>query len=491
MQVSLWDVQGLRFKNCDFSNDITTINSNGFNKYEGIALYSITAQFALEANPTSTIYPLSENQYDRSSISGFSIGLAANNGNSFPIRVNRSDFNDNYYGLLALNMTASSFTHNTFNVPNNLNYTGTAVVTVGMYLSGQSLFTIEENDFNGLNSNSSTSAGIVLRQSGLLDQQVYRNQFNNLGYGTMVYGVNGTAENALLNSGLSIKCNDFGLESPSSDNGTDIYLHSDALIDALQGSPETVQSLAGNRFSDYPSNQVDGNFAIRNPNFSLQAYFHHVDELTNPFFSENEKVNTQFVENADFGLDRSIPCPSNFSTGFDHQEEKNRAFVVEKRADLEALKSQYKNILNGGIKSDIMELLVDDYASSSAVRQKLIQGSPYLSDDVLIAAINRQIPLNQWHLTEVLVWNSLLSRAVLQEFYQTQPLSNYLASLVLNKKGSSQHLLIKMAQKKLRAEILDLEKTTCLRPLTTPRLPILMPWLTACTKAKTVLTLGG
>jgi len=458
-QISMWRVQGIRLRNCDFENQITSTNPDEFNKFEGVGLSAVNASFKLIANPTTLMIPTSESQYERSSISGFLAGVAVNNSDELgAIRINRTDFSDNYLGAFINNSNYSTITRNTFAVPENETWAGIVgyASSYGLALDHSTFYTVEENVFTGIENPSTNTAGLSIHTSGYLDNEIYRNEFNDLVYGTMVYGVNGY--NNLYVLGLDLKCNDYGVENLTSDNNnTDIYLHTYAVIDAVQGMPGDQQSPAGNRFSNNPGNLLDGNIAIRNPEFNIQAYFHHTEQFTRPDYSLDEKVNkvpTPF----DFGDNRNIPCPSNLSYGPIKHQEENKGLIVEKRLSLELLEDQYKNILNGGIKPEIMELLVDDFASSSAIRQKLILGSPYLSDDVLIAAITRQIPLNQWHLTEVLVWNGPLTKRVIKAFYQAQPLTPYLASLVLNKDGNSQRLLLELAQKGLSEEIVALEK---------------------------------
>ena len=462
-QISMWGVQGVRLRNCDFENQISSTNTDEFNKFEGIGLLSINASFKLLANPTTFTFPTSESQYDRSSVSGFFAGVAVNNSDELSaLRINRTDFSNNYIGAYINNSLFSTLTRNTFGVTENETWAGSEgyASSFGLALDHSTFYTVEENVFTGDENPTTNTSGLSIFNSGYLDNEIYRNEFNDLVYGTMVYGNNGfnaSIFNTDFNLGLSLKCNDYGLKTTSSDNTTDIYLHTDAVIDAIQGSPGTTQSPAGNRFSDNPENLLDGNISIRNPEFNIEAYFHHIEQFTRPDYSDALKVNKVALD-IEFGDDRNVPCPSNLTFGIIRHKAENKEFIVQKRLYLELLEDQYKNILNGGIKPEIMELLVDDFASSSAIRQKLIMGSPYLSDDVLIAAITRQIPLNQWHLTEVLVWNSPLTKTVKQVFYQAQPLTPYLASLVLNKDGNSQRLLLELAQKAISEEIVSLEK---------------------------------
>ena len=465
-QISMWGVQGVRLRNCDFENQISSTNTDEFNKFEGIGLLSINASFKLLANPTTFTFPTSESQYERSSISGFLAGVAVNNSDELSaLRINRTDFSNNYIGAYINNSLFSTLTRNTFGVTENETWAGSEgyASSFGLALDHSTFYTVEENVFTGDENPTTNTSGLSIFNSGYLDNEIYRNEFNDLVYGTMVYGNNGfnaSIFNTDFNLGLSLKCNDYGLKTLSSDNTTDIYLHTDAVIDAIQGSPGSLQSPAGNRFSDNPGNLVDGNIAIRNLEFALEKYYHHEDpdDITRPDYSDPLNVNAEELEFIPFGDDRNIPCPSNLPSGTILFEPHKKQLIEEQRLSLELLEDQYKNILNGGIKQDIMEILLDDFASSSAVHQKLLMGSPYLSDDVLIAAITRQIPLNQWHLTEVLVWNGRLSKKVLEVFYQAQPLTPYLAALVLNKDGDSQRFLLELAQKGLNEEIAFLEK---------------------------------
>lgn len=457
--ITLWRVDGIPIVNCSFQNQI--LGYINFGTGEGMGIGSINANYTVEAQYQG---PLVENgqgleeDYDRSLFEGLQYGVYMVNSEELAnCKINRADFTDNKVGVYLENSPFSILTRNDFlidAVGNNSITEEILLIGCGAHFNECSYYTIEQNNFEGI-PNIARNAGLIIEDSNGKENIVYRNQFNSIHYGVAIYGENHDPN--WDQDGLELKCNDFGQSTnPTNPNNyCDIYLHSDATIAGLQGSPgPNVSDPAGNRFSEEPMSNTYGHIDILNPNFSLEKYYHHSQIYTEPIESDYSKTNP---ENTFIPYTQDFSCPSTLD---------DLKFRAEKlgdihsfRSDLELLKTNFETILNGGIKPEIMEVLLDDFAASSEVHEKLMQGSPYLSDDVLIAAITREIPLNQWHLTEILVWNGKLSRKVLSVFNQVQPLSPYLASLVLNQNGLSQRFLLELEIKQLKQNLLDLEKS--------------------------------
>lgn len=302
-----------------------------------------------------------------------------------------------------------------------------------------------------------------MENSGPYHNQIYKNDFKSLDFGISVFGENSTSPGLVWyenqkTSGLHIDCNDFGIYANivgiTQENVNDIYLNADATIDKTQG---TLNKLAGNRFSFNPYDSAEGNFKINNNFYDLQAisyYYNQQQDETKPDLASSYRL--ELIQSGDI-YTVNTTCPSNLGTPKVFDEGLVNS-INEKNIERDLLIDSYKSILNGGIKPEIMAVLLDDFASTSEVHAKLAQGSPYLTDDVLIAAITREIPLNQWDLAQILMLNGRLSKEVLYVFHQTQPLTPFLANLVLSVDGSSMRYLLEMGIEAKNIEINNLEK---------------------------------
>lgn len=453
--ITLYKVDGVDILGCDFKLELP-VDAHPNHKYSGAAISSVDASYRLDAYNDTDLNPPTK----RSHISGFRYGVFANNSDNLAcIRVEKSDFIDNQVGVFLNNADYSSISQNNFELQSFA--PGSSILSLGLYIEESSGYKVEENTFLGISPISTTTAGMVVKDSGPDYNQLYRNDFRNLGYGIGVYGLNApdpTDLPVLESSGLHINCNDFGdnssLEANFAEGTNDIFLNADAFIDQSQGE---ASNPAGNRFSNYPLNQEDGNYKVNNDYYNGGGiiYFHNSDQITRPYPRTEERV---VAEPTIYNYTEDIACPSNWTSDPIVFEADIKQIRDAKYQERKLLIDNYKNILNGGIKPDIMEVLLDDFASTSQVHAKLLAGSPYLSDDVLIAAITRNIPLNQWDLALVLTLNAKLSPRVMKVFNQSQPLTPFLANLVLNADGSSMRYILELGIAAKNKELAQLDR---------------------------------
>ena len=249
--ITLWGVDGVKIKNCQFKNQIFSSETDEYSRYEGIGILSVDANYSLLANYQGPIYPneYPEEYYNRSAIENFQYGLKVQNSDELTnVRIDRVDFNENTLGVSLTLSNNTRLTRNNFIIGEPFNYVslGTSnIVSAGAYFNDCSGYVIQENSFVGT-PNIERLGGLIIEDSGSKSNMVYKNTFDVLGYGTLVYGVNNTA--SIPEEGLQIKCNDYGQAIGVPNNYRDIYLHADATISTIQGAPTDHQSPAGNRF---------------------------------------------------------------------------------------------------------------------------------------------------------------------------------------------------------------------------------------------------
>lgn len=458
--VNIIEVDGVEISNCHFKNNVSNSEID-FNFTRGRAIVAFDSNFILKAGNLGSEEMNDEGLFLRNEIRGFDIGIDVYGaGTLTSVIIDRSNFIDNKVGVFVRNTNAALISGNKFEVPiiDSDLQAENDVSSVGLHIENSNGYIIEANAFVGPNeavaTNDDFAAGLIISSDIYTQEnQVFGNQFDRLSYGLMIYGENGLKTD-LGSLGLDIRYNDFGYNLEFGENtlnNKDIYVHSDATIDAVQGlvSNDVMES-AGNRFKQ--KGVENGHIEIMNPNFSVDYYYYPSNELCIPSNSAIENIqstiNSYSFENGNrFGGAYNGPGdPPPFANPYSIH------IIEELKEDYQILKDNFKEVLNGGIKAEILEILMDDLATTSDIHNKLVLGSPYLSDDVLIAAIHRNPPISQWSLTESLCLNAPLSPAVMKEFEMVQPLTPYLASLVYNKDGNSQRHILELGLKSIGEE---------------------------------------
>ncbi len=461
--ISMWGVDGVRVEGCTFKNEMTTVETDGHDKYDGHAI--VTADASAEIRPLMSNPPFGQTPQivKRNSFTGFDLGVYSYGIDNTDILVVRDNiFNDNKLGVYADQSTNLSIVENQFTVPHlGAVSEGYEVRSAGVYLKESYDFEVEENAFLGTSDGNNYDGGFVIENLEPIDpdepnatvsrhERIFRNTFNDLGFAVLAYGNNGGEYQSSDGqqtwvSGFELKCNDFG---QNTNNYQDVYIDTNASILPEQGQlGASTEDPAGNRFSTLPGATLNGHIFMGQGALEINPYiWHGQTQSTDPYKSPTALVVRQPLNEI---YSKPLSCPSNIAQDDDDENLVSDfgeiGFITDQ---ISTLKLNYTNILNGGIRAEIMEVLLDDLSTSQQIRDELIQGSPYLDDEILIAAITRQIPLNQWHLTEVLVWNSRLSRNVMNVLNQVQPLTPYQYNLVLNTDGNSQRYLLELEIRK-------------------------------------------
>jgi hypothetical protein len=187
-----------------------------------------------------------------------------------PQDIVKSTFDNLYYGIFAFNTSSSNRTMYDYHSEYTNNFVGVLlsdlinpevldgtfrimpqVDATGIYLSATTGYIIENNvlsTYNGLSNN--RNIGIYVSNSGIQNNQIYRNFFYNLTRGGVTVGLNADPNNQYV-PGLDWKCNEF--ESPI--DQADLYL--DGSISEEQGLCTLSELPAGNLFSYSGSGHYD------------------------------------------------------------------------------------------------------------------------------------------------------------------------------------------------------------------------------------------
>ncbi|MFZ4547956.1 MAG: T9SS type A sorting domain-containing protein [Bacteroidales bacterium] len=281
-QVSLWDVNGVRFSGCDF------LNKRSGNP-AGYGIHSIDAGFRVSGIYG---YSVTQNQVtvqDSSSFKGFEYGMLVSNtetGNG--ISVKNSKFVNNGYGIEMDLVNNAKIIGNEFKMGQSPNCAGYGYGIVLLSCSG---YAIEENTFAGGNSHSGAlCSGIEFANSGSAYNEVYKNKFQNLNVAILADGQN--ASPTLPETGLTFLCN------TNSGNNYDFYVTNNPASTIAPMQKSGVFD-AGNTFSE---NAV---YNFYNGGGSEVSYFHS---------QNNGPVNNAGIKLVPTG--QTNACPSHFTGNY-------------------------------------------------------------------------------------------------------------------------------------------------------------------------------
>ena len=223
----LWDVRGVSFEGCTFSNATTAMTYD-----RGYAIKAEDAGFSI-STLCDTVYtePTTDCQCPadkatHSQFGGFLTAISANTtGNTYYVSVDEARFSNNGTGVSFSGNGHVAVTRNDFNI-NSL--PGTLMEGTGLSLNGCTGYLVEENNFRRrVLSGTFPFVGISVENSGTAANSLYRNSFLRLNKAVQVTGTNGGYHNTV---GLECACNTF------SGDQYDIYVSAYSDMAQQQGS---------------------------------------------------------------------------------------------------------------------------------------------------------------------------------------------------------------------------------------------------------------
>lgn len=333
-----------------------------------------------------------------------------------PLTCTRSNFNNNFRGAELSFANVSRITENNFKALKDNQY------TYGLYLNNCTGYKVEANDFTHYpNSNiadNGTTYGIIVTNSGSAPNIIYRNTFHNLYIGGQSQGINaeapqivninGTPYEIPSNIGLRWQCNTFYNAITEADlaytSGRIAYQQG---FCASASSPFYVaeQTPAGNLFSHNTNNPYNDFFA--NIGFTLDVnYAHHQSLPTTPLSYTQSVITTQAC-NVNYNPNNS--CPNNLG-------KLSKSLLQQRLSDIKTeINNEYHKI-DGGNTAYLINA-INSNMSVGDLKNLLMQYSPYLSDEVLLAYLSKNnIPSG--HYRDVLIANSPLSPVVNSAYAQ-------------------------------------------------------------------------
>jgi len=371
----------------------------------GMGIFAYNSPFSV-ASSCSVVMPFgqdcSEANTIRSEFKNLSWGVRVFNFNNNPFEVIRNEFNNCLYGVTSVYAKNQKVSRNNFNI-----HEDNAMKTWGIYVTSGSGYEITENYLKPYNGNNALTYGVIIDNSGETHNEVYKNTFEGLYIGSQAQGVNGKSyvpgnnNNAL---GLQYKCNTF--KSPITN--ADIAVAVNSRIDYEQGRMD------GNSQSDALKNAARNSFSHTNGayDFFLSStsqqvnYVHLADYAQTPI---NYTITSPAAVYPYMQIWNGTPlyynqeaCPTKYPASW---WPPIIVFPFGKSAQIDSLVKIIDNNETANLLNNIATAPNETYTYN-----KLMDASPYLSDEVLLAYINSAV--KDVTLKSVLIENSKLSDTV-------------------------------------------------------------------------------
>lgn len=306
-----------------------------------------------------------------------------------------------------------------------------------LYLVERNLFTCDEDPY-------SPSVGIWFRGPAYQENRIYDNTFEHLTDGCVVQGDHETIGVNGQHIGLQLLCGDH--EGNTRDQALLLgfppanYTH----IRLEQGVFGDVNALANNRFIGTPTCTTttdivaDGGLptGLPDPTYVKYNYF---DYSGNPELRPECVLGTIPTDNyydlvptlSPVPFDKEDNCPNGILDLAGGSLETIRQSYETKLAELASAVANYEGTVDQNKTEDIIaDLKKDDPPYPSYYLRDLLLGMYPLSDEVMIAAIERDPPLDPWHLTQALIQNMKLSDKVWSQVKKSEYLPPYFLDMI-------------------------------------------------------------
>jgi hypothetical protein len=383
--IGLWDVGTISIKGNSFKNLKTNINT--VDRCRGIEAYNATLNLRDYCPTSGNIYdPLSPSQATpldptscqgvvRNHFEGLYYGVWASNipsrRNSI-IHIDRAEFKDVYHGIYLHNARQPVVTRCNFSISASdpdVNYEPDITYAYGIYLDACKGYRIEENNLTNHAAYESIY-GIVINESGPVNNEIYKNYLDTIGISIQAQGNN----RGEISKGLGIYCNEMKenyLDILVLDNG----IAQNQLIKINYGNQDLTYA-AGNTFTsgfhyDYQ------HYANTSP--IVITYFPDVYNIPQYRYRVNIPPSSLLFP------DRV--CPSKLANSLLASfEDLSNAKIAFNSAGV--LLHIWQDGGNANLGNEVETTLPWDVYQQF---NELMGISPYLSDDVLLAAINNSV----------------------------------------------------------------------------------------------------
>ncbi len=427
--VHLQGVKGtVRFRNCSF------VNMAGWHEYDmnsrQTGIHCSNSSIFVD-NVSNAAMPFVNSENIGRAFYRLKRGIVYSTTNTSTLSITKMAFDECNIGLQVTDAVGSIINDNEFDVP-----TTAAISSIkprGSILTGCTAFSFERNKFSASQFNASAqNVGSMFVSCGVDNNLSYRNTYTNLWKGQEVQGNNA---NPLASIGLQLRCNTYTTCQ------FDQYLGDHAYWRNNQGDVTDVYWLANNRFSEqFPSCAADKYDMYISPIRSYGTWFFdyfvpnsewYIPNSFEDTFTDCSSPHIQVVVPGEFE-DNTNPIHTNICPTEPVPPINSNGLVLlqEKQDAVAAAKLNYQVIVDKNERQYLLNHIHAAFPQESAfIRDLLLQKTP-LSDSVMKAFIYKLDLMDPWHLTQVLLANSPLTKDVLITLENSEILSGFFMNFI-------------------------------------------------------------
>ncbi|MCF8228444.1 MAG: T9SS type A sorting domain-containing protein [Bacteroidales bacterium] len=456
------EVKDIDILGCTFKGTHPDSLNAEADRYRGYGIYSTGSSFFVDNYCWSQAYPCPDSCKITSSFKNLNYGIYALEWNtSRLIKIDSAEFSNNICGAYFSGLSNPSFTFNSLDISPRLIEENDTIC--GLYLDACTGYFVEENTFSSKfgilpGFDSYNYIGLYIKNSGSANNEIYNNYFNNNYYATIVEGVNRGDT-----TGLCIRCNDYRY------NLNDIFVVPDTSIRNLrleqgiaeyQGSVSdtTTTGPAGNTFTvfeDDPDTVKIKYYNYLNDTTEYFNYLHHNYNWQTPprIYPINVNDSTELIifHYMNENYIKSISCPSSFDQG---GIESLKSTMVSEQNQIETLETDIESSVDGGSTPSLLnEIQNSNPSQGNALRQQLMDYSPYLSDTVVAASIEKENVLPNPYIRDIMLANphsSKKEKLVDKIDKRNNPMPGYMKQEIKNAKYSLDALDLLLSGKRTR-----------------------------------------
>ncbi len=382
--VSIWNVQGVKFTNCTFQDIRPNIDYYSYRTSRD-GIYTIDASF--EVSYGCEFIGLKYGIYATATVS------------NRILKVYDSDFSS-YNGIYFSGMDNSHIMNNSFFVKPGYMYSGgNPIETYGLYLENSQNFQVTGNVLTSTGSTGyckCNSYGIIVRNTGTITQEIYRNDLTGFHIGIKAIGQNRDYYDF---AGLQIRCNRF-----YNTLQTDISVVKDPLLNPI--IKQGIKSQQGATYTSVSNTSLAGNIFTPYKWYSNSAepfgYYHHNTSSHANLLPYRYSLNiTTYQKNYNYQYEISCPVKK-----LSRSPEILLAEMEDGLSGREDTEIQLMEMTDAG-NTQLMLQQVEMTGEADAYQtyQHLMKTSPWLSEEVLVALSSREEGFTHAMIRDVLVAN--------------------------------------------------------------------------------------
>ena len=315
--VTMWEVDGVKFYGCTFTDEISSDPNKGY------GIYTLDAGYRVDDYCNAQIAPCPANSVIRTTFTGFHSGVYSVNTVYDPrfISVKNTDFINNGLGVYLGNAWGSVIVNDTFEL-GAIDDACNNKVGIGIQLDNSKMFAIEQNSFQTFSGAPPAQfIGIRVANTNNASDEIYKNSYDGLDVSIQAEGKNWWR---FKEDGLAYYCN--GNQS----NDYDFYVKRIDDNDGIQRLQGSATMVAGNTFST--NVKPKGNF-YNESDYTIDYYY-----AQNEYPAEREKVDV-------FPEQLSKVCPSHYGDG-GHDIRLSSAGYQQRETDYNTATASYTNAVS-------------------------------------------------------------------------------------------------------------------------------------------------